>query len=77
MKPKSLEYVLKRQLRACSKRKFHQASCIDKALMAGHGIQGYKALWYREGDGKKFGCINDNYFAQACYHAGYTAVRIR
>ena len=76
MKTKSLSYVMKRTLQPNRVRKLYQPNCAERALMEGHGVEGYKAIWYREGDGKKFGCKNDQYFHQTCQKLGYTVFRL-
>ena len=68
LKQGSLEYVLKHAV---------QPNCAERALMAGHGVDGYKAIWYRKGDGKKFGCKSDTYFHQTCQKLGYTVIQIQ
>lgn len=77
MKTKSYSYVMKRACMPGKARKFLQANCVEQALMAGHGIEGYKAVWFREGDGVKFGCKNDHYFQQTCGKLGYTCIKIK
>lgn len=76
MQTKSLSYVLKRAVQQGRSRKFHKANCAELALMNGHGINGQKAIWYRKGDGKKFGCKTDQYFHQTCQKLGYTVIQI-
>lgn len=76
MSTKSIHYVMKRALRPNCARKMHQANCVDLAMQAGHGIEGYKAVWYREGDGVKFGCLSDQYFQQTCNKLGYDCIKI-
>ena len=77
LKKSSLEYVLKHAVQKGRDRQFVKANCVELALQAGHGIDGYHAIWYREGDGKKFGCKNDLYFHQTCQKLGYTVVKIK
>lgn len=77
MKSKSINYVMKHACMPGRTRKFHKANCVDMALMAGQGVNGYKVIWFREGDGKKFGCKNDQYFQQTCGKMGYHAVKIK
>ena len=77
LKTGSLEYVLKRAVQKGRARAFKQANCAELAIQAGHGIEGYHGIWYREGDGKKFGCKNDQYFHQTCQKLGYTVVKIK
>ena len=72
----SLEYVLKHAVQPNRERKLYMPNAAERALMAGHGIEGYKAIWYRAGDGKKFGCKNDRYFHQTCQKLGYTVIQI-
>ena len=72
----TLDYVLKHAVQKGRQRKFLLANCAELALQAGHGIEGYHAIWYREGDGVKFGCKNDQYFHQTCQKLGYTVVKI-
>ena len=67
---------MKRAVQKGRQRKFHKANCAELALMSGHGIEGSKAIWYRAGDGKKFGCKTDQYFHQTCQKLGYTVVKI-
>ena len=76
LKKGSLEYVLKHAVQQNRVRKFHQPNCAERALMAGHGVEGYKVIWYRAGDGKKFGCKNDQYFHQTCTKLGFTVIQI-
>lgn len=76
LKKGSLEYVLKHALQQNRSRKFLQLNCAERALMAGHGVDGYKVIWYRKGDGVKFGCKNDKYFHQTCQKLGYTVIQI-
>lgn len=77
LKQGSLEYVLKHAVQQNRSRKFLQPNCAERALMAGHGIEGCKAIWYRKGDGKKFGCKTDQYFHQTCQKLGYTVIQIQ
>lgn len=77
LKTGSLEFVLKHAVQPGRDRKFLQANCAELAIQAGHGIEGYHGIWYREGDGKKFGCKNDLYFHQTCQKLGYTVVKIK
>ncbi len=72
----TLEYVLKHAVQPNRARRLLKPNCAELALMAGHGIEGYKAIWIREGDGKKFGCKTDLYFQQTCGKLGYTVIRI-
>ena len=76
IKAGTLEYVLKHAVQKGRQRKFLLANSAELALQAGHGIEGYRAIWYREGDGVKFGCKNDPYFHQSCQKLGYTVVKI-
>ena len=75
MKTKSLNYVLKRS-NSRPRSVPHKANCVDIALMEGHGIKGLKAIWFRSGDGKKFGCKNDLYFQQSAGKMGYVTYKI-
>lgn len=77
LKKDSLEYVLKHAVQPGRERKFPKPNCAERALMAGHGVEGYKAIWYREGDGVKFGCKTDQYFHQTCQKLGYTVIKVK
>ena len=77
LKKGSLEYVLKHAVQKGRDRKFHQANCAELAIQAGHGVAGYHAIWYRKGDGVKFGCKSDLYFHQTCQKLGYTVIKVK
>lgn len=77
LKQGSLEYVLKHAVQPNRGRKLLQPNCAERALMAGHSVDGYKAIWYRKGDGVKFGCKSDQYFHQTCQKLGYTVIQIQ
>lgn len=77
LKKNSLEYVLKHAVQPNRDRKLLQPNCAELALMAGHGVDGYKAIWYRKGDGAKFGCKSDTYFHQTCQKLGYTVIQVK
>ena len=75
MKVKTLNYV-QNHSSSRPRANVHQANCVELALQAGQGVAGYKAVWYREGDGKKFGCKNDLYFQQTCSKLGYVVYKL-
>lgn len=77
IKTGSLEYVLRHAIQKGRSRRIHKANCAELALQAGHGIDGYKAIWFREGDGLKFGCKSDQYFQQTCGKLGFTVIKIK
>lgn len=77
LKKDSLEFVLKHAVQPGRDRKLHKANCAELAIQAGHGVAGYHAIWYREGDGVKFGCKTDQYFHQTCQKLGYTVIKVK
>lgn len=76
-KPLTIDEVSKRSVYTLKRVGVGRKNHVMDFVLDGHYVRGTNVVWYKEGDGERYGFASDARLRECLCHGGFRAVKIR